>query len=94
MYEGFGLPPLEAMAAGCPVVSSNTSSMPEVVRNAGEYFDPNDIESIRTAIEQVVFTEDLRRNLITAGYENIKNFSWQKSSTQTLGIYQKLTGKT
>jgi glycosyltransferase involved in cell wall biosynthesis len=94
LYEGFGLPPLEAMAAGCPVVSSNTSSMPEVVRNAGEYFDPNDIESIRTAIEQVVFTEDLRRNLITAGYENIKNFSWQKSSTQTLGIYQKLTGKT
>jgi len=93
LYEGFGLPPLEAMAAGCPVISSNTSSMPEVVRNAGEYFDPNNIESMRTAIEQVIFSEDLRRNLITAGYENIKNFSWQKCATETLGIYQKLTGK-
>jgi glycosyltransferase involved in cell wall biosynthesis len=93
LYEGFGLPPLEAMAAGCPVVSSNTSSMPEVVRNAGEYFDPNNIESIRTAIEQVVFSEDLRRNLITTGYENIKSFSWQKCTTETLEIYQKLTGK-
>jgi len=93
LYEGFGLPPLEAMAAGCPVVSSNTSSMPEVVRNAGEYFYPNNIESIRTAIEKVVFSEDLRRNLITAGYENIKSFSWQKCTTETLGIYHKLTGK-
>ena len=93
LYEGFGLPPLEAMSAGCPVVSSNTSSMPEVVKNAGEYFDPNNIESIRAAIEQVVFSEDLRRSLITAGYENIKSFSWQKCATETLGIYQKLTGK-
>jgi glycosyltransferase involved in cell wall biosynthesis len=93
LYEGFGLPPLEAMAAGCPVISSNTSSMPEVVKNAGEYFDPNNIESMRTAIEQVVFSEDLRRNLIMAGYENIKSFSWQKCATETLVIYQKLTGK-
>ena len=93
LYEGFGLPPLEAMAAGCPVVSSNTSSMPEVVRNAGEYFDPCNIESIRTAIEQVVFSEDLCRNLITAGYENIKNFSWQKCSAETLEIYQELVGE-
>ena len=92
MYEGFGLPPLEAMAAGCPVVSSNASSMPEVVRNAGVYFDPNNTESMQTAIEKVVFSEDLRQNLVAAGYENIKSFTWQKCSTETLGIYQKLVG--
>lgn len=92
VYEGFGLPPLEAMAAGCPVVSSNSSSMREVVRNAGVYFDPNNTDSIQTAIEKVVFSEDLRNDLIAAGYENIKSFTWQKCSTETLKIYQKLVG--
>ena len=94
LYEGFGLPPLAAMATGCPVISSNTSSMPEVVRNAGVYFDPHNIQSIQTAIESVVFSEDLRKSLTTAGYENIKNFSWQRCGTETLAIYQKLVGMT
>ena len=67
LYEGFGLPPLEAMSAGCPVVCSNTSSMPEVVRNAGVYFNPLDIEEMRNAIEKVVFSEDLKNQLVTLG---------------------------
>jgi len=93
LYEGFGLPPLEAMAAGCPVVSSNTSSMPEVVRNAGEYFNPHDIDDMREAIERVVSTQDLRQMLIQSGYENIKDFSWQQCASKTLDIYKKLAGK-
>ena len=94
LYEGFGLPPLEAMSAGCPVVCSNTSSMPEVVRNAGVYFNPLDIEEMRNAIEKVVFSEDLKNQLVTLGYENIKNFTPSKTASKTLEVYRRLTGKT
>ena len=93
LYEGFGLPPLEAMAAECPVVSSNTSSMPEVINKAGIYFNPNDIDEMCSAIEMVVLNKDLRSRLINLGLENIKLFSWQKCSFETLGIYKKITGK-
>lgn len=93
LYEGFGLPPLEAMASGCPVVSSNTSSMPEVIKRAGEYFNPTDTESIRNAIERVVFSPERQAELIALGYENIKYFSWKKCANETLGIYQKMIGK-
>lgn len=93
LYEGFGLPPLEAMAAECPVVSSNTSSMPEVVNQAGVYFDPNDSDEMCSAIERVVVDGVLRSNLIQLGLENIKLFSWQKCAIETLEIYKKLTAK-
>lgn len=93
LYEGFGLPPLEAMASGCPVVTSNTSSMPEVVKQAGEYFNPSDVEDMRNAIERVVFSPARQTELIALGYENIKHFSWQKCAHETLVIYQKITGK-
>ena len=93
LYEGFGLPPLEAMAAGCPVVSSNTSSMPEVVGDAGEYFNPNDLEEMQSAIEKVVFSDSLQKDLIALGYKNIEHFSWQKCADETLGVYRKQTGK-
>jgi glycosyltransferase involved in cell wall biosynthesis len=94
LYEGFGLPPLEAMAAGCPVVCSNTSSMPEVVRNAGVYFNPLDIEDMSNAIERVVLSEDLKNKLVKLGYENIKNFTPSKTASKTLEVYRSLTGKT
>jgi len=93
LYEGFGLPLLEAMAAGCPVVSSNTSSMPEVVGDAGAYFDPNDIEEVKGAIEKVVFSDSLQKDFIDLGYKNIEHFSWQKCADETLSVYRKLTGK-
>ena len=93
LYEGFGLPPLEAMAAGCPVVCSNTSSMPEVVRNAGVYFNPLDIEDMSNAIERVVLSEDLKNKLVKLGYENIKNFTPSKTASKTLEVYRSLTGK-
>ena len=89
-YEGFGLPPLEAMAAGCPVISSNTSSMPEVINNAGEFFDPLDIENIKHSIEKVVFSEARTKKLIKLGTENLKNFSWSKCAKSTTEIYKKI----
>ena len=93
LYEGFGLPPLEAMAAGCPVVSSNTSSIPEVINKAAVYFDPNNIDEMCSAIEKVVFDESLRSRLVKLGLENIKLFSWEKCAFETLKIYKNLTGK-
>jgi glycosyltransferase involved in cell wall biosynthesis len=93
LYEGFGLPPLEAMAAGCPVISSNASSMPEVIGNAGKYFNPNDLEEIQFALEKVVSSPELRSRLIGLGFKNIEKFSWQKCALETLDIYKNLTGK-
>ena len=90
LYEGFGMPPLEAMAAGCPVVCSNSSSMPEVVNDAGEYFNPSDMDEMRCAIETVCFSSALRDSLIAAGFENVKDFAWEKCAQQTLGVYQML----
>ena len=93
LYEGFGLPPLEAMAAKCPVVSSNTSSMPEVVNQAGVYFDPYNIDEICSTIETVVLDKNLRYELVQLGLENIKLFSWSKCANETLEIYKTLIGK-
>lgn len=90
LYEGFGLPPLEAMASGCPVISSNTSSMPEVIGSAGEYFEPNNIESIRFAIENVLINNSYREKLILKGYENVTNFSWNKCANETLNVYKNI----
>ena len=90
LYEGFGLPPLEAMASGCPVVSSNTSSMPEVINNAGIYFNPNCIEDMINSIENVILSESKRNELIKLGYKNIKNFSWESCAKKTYDVYKKI----
>lgn len=89
LYEGFGLPPLEAMAHDCIVVCSNTSSIPEVVADAGEYFDPQDIDSIRVAIEKVLFaSHESRINMVKKGRERLNHFSWRKCAEQTLEVYR------
>lgn len=90
LYEGFGIPPLEAMSNGCPVVCSNSSSIPEVVADAGEYFDPNDATSMRLSIEKVLFSQDLMASLRRRGYDRIKGFSWDRCAKETLDVYQKL----
>lgn len=90
LYEGFGIPPLEAMAHDCPVVCSQTSSIPEVVGNAGEYFDPGDVESMREAIERVMNSEARRNTLIQNGRERLKRFSWDRCAAETYDIYKKL----
>ena len=91
LYEGFGIPPLEAMAFNCPVIASNTSSIPEVVGIAGEYFNPTDIEDIKNAIENVVFSPSRIADLKYKGLDRVKEFSWRKCATETLEIYQKIS---
>ncbi|MBA7538795.1 D-inositol-3-phosphate glycosyltransferase [subsurface metagenome] len=92
LYEGFGLPPLEAMACGCPVVTSNTSSLPEVVGEAGIMVNPYDTESQFQAIRQVLTDNTLRDEMIRKGLEQSKRFSWEETASQTQEVYEKVGG--
>lgn len=90
LYEGFGIPPLEAMSLDCPVACSNNSSIPEVVDNAAEYFDPKDIDSIRVAMEHVLNSTARRAELIDLGSARCKQFSWERCAEETLTVYKSL----
>lgn len=90
LYEGFGIPPLEAMSHDCPVVCGMTSSIPEVVGDAGEYFDPVDVVSMREAIERVVSSESYSKTLIEKGRVRLGSFSWDRCAEETLCVYRKL----
>ncbi len=90
LYEGFGIPPLEAMAHQCPVVSSNSSSMQEVIGKAGEFFDPADTYDMRRAIEDVVYSVSRTNQLRGFGEERLTNFSWDKCARETFDIYRSL----
>ena len=90
LYEGFGLPPLEAMACGCPVVTSNASSLPEVVGDAGITVDPHDTDSLAQAMRRVLTDSKLREDMIKKGLEQAKKFSWEKAAEQTLEVYNKV----
>lgn len=92
LYEGFGLPPLEAMARGCPVIASDTSSMPEVIGDAGELFEPSSLEAIVMAIESVVYSDDRRRNLVRLGKLRAKEFSWRRCAMETRVVYRRVSG--
>lgn len=91
--EGFGLPVLEAMACGCPVVCSNTSSLPEVGGTAARYFNPNDEDEILKLIKEVDSHEELRKNMITNGFEQIEKFSWDKHASKLLQLYGEILRK-
>lgn len=90
LYEGFGIPPLEAMSLDCPVACSNNSSIPEVVGDAAEYFDPNDIESMRVAMEHVLTSTARRAELIDLGAARCTQFSWNRCAEETLAVYRRL----
>ena len=90
LYEGFGMPILEAMDCGCPAILSNTSSMPEIGGNAARYFDPEDIESIRDSIEKVIYDEELRQKMILDGRNRADDFSWQRTAKETAKVYRSL----
>lgn len=90
LYEGFGIPPLEAMALDCPVACSNTSSIPEVVGDAAEYFDPNNTDSIRSAIESVLNSDVRRAELIGLGRLRYPTFTWARCASETLSVYNRL----
>lgn len=88
LYEGFGLPPLEAMACGTPVVCSNTSSLPEVVGDAALLVNPRNIEQMGDAILQLILNQGLRQEMIQKGLERTKSFSWRETTNQTLELYR------
>ena len=88
LYEGFGLPPLEAMACGVPVACSNASSLPEVVGDAALLFDPLDVSAMRAALERLSADGNLRAELARCGLERSRQFSWAETARQTLAVYQ------
>jgi glycosyltransferase involved in cell wall biosynthesis len=90
LYEGFGLPPLEAMTHGCPVISSNKASMPEILGDAALYFDPEDDCDIKNKIISIIKDNNLREKLIENGYEQVKKYSWLECARKTLEIYRKI----
>lgn len=92
-YEGFGLPILEAQACGVPVITGNTSSMPEVAGEGALLVDPENVENIKAAISGLLKQDNLRNNLIRKGFENVKKFSWEKVARETLDVYQKVLGR-
>jgi glycosyltransferase involved in cell wall biosynthesis len=89
-YEGFGIPPLEAMGFRCPVACSNQSSMPEVVGDAAILFDPYSIDSMREALELILSNDALRAEYVSKGIERIRNFSWDKCAAETMAVYEKV----
>jgi len=90
LYEGFGLPPLEAMAHGTPVVTSNTSSLPEVVGNAAVLVNPENVFDIMRALHRVLVDQSLRERLKRAGYEQSLTFSWESSVERILQVYEEV----
>ena len=92
LYEGFGLPVLEAMSAGAPVVTSNTSSLPEVAANAALLVDPEDVDAIADALERVLTDAPLAEDLRRRGRERAATFSWDATARATLDVYRYVTG--
>ena len=95
LFEGFGIPLLEAMSSGTPLCASNVASIPEVVQDAGLLFDPTSIADIKQAIARLTSDTELRNDLVKRGFQQSKNFSWDDSAAQVLQIcHVAVTGKT
>lgn len=92
LYEGFGIPVLEAMASGTPVITSRTSSLPEVAGDAVTYVDPYDVEALAGALETMESEEELRKGWIQKGFARIQRFSWRRTVKETLSVYETVLG--
>ena len=90
LYEGFGLPPLEAMQCGLATVTSNTSSLPEVVGDAGIMLDPTDETALIQTMKELYYDEELRKSYANKGLERSKNFSWEKCVKEHIEIYKRI----
>jgi glycosyltransferase involved in cell wall biosynthesis len=90
LYEGFGLPPLEAMACGAPVITSDATSLPEVVGDAGLMIDPTNASALARAIEKVLFDKNLQMNMREKGIARARSFTWQNTARQTVEVYKYL----
>lgn len=91
LYEGFGIPVLEAFSCDCPAILSNASSLPEVGGDAAVYFDPKDATSIRDAVNRVIGDAGLREKMIARGRERLTHFSWEKCADETASVYRSLS---
>jgi glycosyltransferase involved in cell wall biosynthesis len=92
LYEGFGIPILDAFACGLPVLTSNVSSMPEVGGEAALYVDPYNAQDIKKKLKLLINDQDLRREKIKKGLERVKQFSWEKAARETAEVYRRLKG--
>jgi glycosyltransferase involved in cell wall biosynthesis len=92
VYEGFGLPPAEAMACGVPVVASKTTSIPEVIKDAGLLVDPNDVDEISTAVQKILSDEKLRQELITKGFHYVKEYNEERVAKLNYDFFQSVLG--
>jgi glycosyltransferase involved in cell wall biosynthesis len=90
LYEGFGLPPLEAMATGIPVVTSSVSSLPEVVGDAAMIVNPENVFDIARGLREVLLDNSLRERLIASGFQQVRQFSWRRTAEQTLEVYREV----
>ena len=90
LYEGFGLPILEAFNCGCPVAASNRGSLPEIAGNAAAYFNPEDISSITDAINNIIADDGTKEKMKKNGFEQLKKFSWEKTAEKTLDVYNSI----
>jgi glycosyltransferase involved in cell wall biosynthesis len=90
LYEGFGLPPIEAMLMGCPVISSKGGSMPEVIGQAAEFFDPHSIEEMSHAMERVLYSPQRAAQLKELGFSVARKYTWSSCVLKTLSAYKKL----
>jgi alpha-1,3-rhamnosyl/mannosyltransferase len=88
LYEGFGLPALEAMASGTPVIASNTTGLAETVGDAGLTIDPRSIEDMADAMERVLNDDALRERLVAAGLDRAAEFTWARAAAATAGVYR------
>jgi glycosyltransferase involved in cell wall biosynthesis len=93
LYEGFGLPPLEAMACGAPVIASDTSSLPEVTGDAAVAVDPESVEAIASAMSRILQSAALRQELRERGLKRAASFSWDRAAAETLQAYRNVAGK-
>ncbi len=90
LYEGFGLPVLEAMANGCPVITSNVSSLPEAGGDAALYVDPENVDDIVKNLQLIINNAELRKKMIEKGYKQVKKFSWEKTARETLQVLEEV----
>jgi glycosyltransferase involved in cell wall biosynthesis len=93
LYEGFGIPPLEAMASGCPVVSSNVASLPEVVQEAGMLVDPRNPYKFAEAVSSIIENEQIRESLIERGYQQADKFHWKQSAKKAVEVFNSLANE-
>ena len=93
LYEGFGLPILEAMACDCPVVCSNRSSMPEVAGNAAHLIEPEDEKDIVRGLSEMIYDDKLREAYVDRGRTRAMQFSWDKTARQTIDVFRQVASR-